>query len=244
MEFMMKRYPLFAAAAVTALFLTADAFAQTSTTRQDSVDAMANGGKRVRITYENLTKGQSFSPSVFVTHNSSAPPLFKEGEKASFGLMRIAEEGNAGPFLSAEVAKKIGGPFGTAVQGISTLPGQKRSVEIEVTRDHPMLSGVWMLVMTNDGFTGINALNAYELTQPRTMDLMAYDAGTEKNNEKKSHLIAMMGTARDPENGVVSHHKGIRGDADAPAEWKFDTAKPVARITFAPADTGDMTGSR
>jgi hypothetical protein len=156
--------------------------------------------------------------------------------------MRIAEEGNAGPLLSAEIVKKIGGPFGTAVQGISTPPGAKRSLEIEVTRDHPMLSGALMLVMTNDGFTGINAVNAYELSQPRTFDLMAYDAGTEKNNEKKSHLIAMMGTERDPENGVVSKHQGIRGDADAPADWKFETDKPVARITIAPIS--DMTGSR
>jgi hypothetical protein len=57
-----------------------------------------------------------------MTHNSSAPPLFKEGEKASFGLMRIAEEGDAGPLLSAIVVKQIGGAFGTAVTAISTLP--------------------------------------------------------------------------------------------------------------------------
>jgi hypothetical protein len=68
-------------------------------------------------------------------------------------------------------------------------------------------------------------------------------AGTEKNNEKKSHLIAMMGTERDPENGVVATHQGIRGDADAPADWKFDTAKPVARITLAPVRSGETTGS-
>jgi hypothetical protein len=66
------------------------------------------------------------------------------------------------------------------------------------------------------------------------MDLMAYDAGTEKNNEKKAYLIAMMGTERDPEEGVVSQHKGIRGDADAPADWKFDPSKPVARLTITP----------
>jgi hypothetical protein len=167
--------------------------------------------------------------------------LFKEGQPASFGLMRIAEEGNAGPLLSAEIVKKIGGPFGTAVQGISTPPGAKRSIDIEVTRNHPMVSGAWMLVMTNDGFTGVNAFNAYELTQPRVLDLMAYDAGTEKNNEKKSHLIAMMGTDRDPENGVVALHQGIRGDADAPASWKFDASKPVARITISPIMASEAT---
>jgi hypothetical protein len=100
-----------------------------------------------------------------------------------------------------------------------------------------------MLVMTNDGFTGINAVNAYDLTAPKRMDLMAYDAGTEKNNERKPYLIAMMGTDRDPENGVVQMHKGIRGDADAPADWKFDASKPVARITIAPVTGMEATGS-
>jgi hypothetical protein len=124
-----------------AVSAAASALAQTSTSSQQSTKA-GDAGMRVRITYENLTTGQVFSPSVFFTHNSSAPPLFKEGEPAMFGLMRIAEEGNAGPLLSAEIVKKIGGPYGTAVQGISTPPGAKRSVDIEVTRDHPMISGV------------------------------------------------------------------------------------------------------
>lgn len=198
---------------------------------------------RVRITYENLTSGQVFSPSVFFTHNSSAPPLFKEGEPAVFGLMRIAEEGNAGPLLSAEIVKKIGGPYGTAVQGISTPPGAKRSVDIEVTRDHPLISGAWMLVMTNDGFTGVNGINAGELAASKTIDLFAYDAGTENNNEKKSYLIAMMGTDRDPENGMIRKHPGIRGDADAPSDWKWDTGKPVARITLTPLRNNETVGS-
>ncbi len=227
----MKLHPIAAAMAAIGL-LSATAFAQTST-RPDT--------KRVRIAYENLTTGQGFSPSLFMSHNASAPPLFKEGEKASFGLMRIAEEGNSGPLL-AEAVKKLGGPFGTAVLAINTPMGAKRSIKIEVTKEHPMISGAWMLVQTNDGFTGINGVNAYEMREAKTMDLMAYEAGTEKNNEKKAYLVAMMGTERDPEGGVVQKHAGIRGDADAPAEWKFDPAQPVVRITITPMGT-DATGS-
>jgi hypothetical protein len=208
--------------------------AQTSTSRQGSSDVVAEGAQRVRITYENMTTGQVFSPSVFMTHNASAPALFTQGEKASVGLRHIAETGNAGPLLSTAVVKKIGGVFGTAVMGISTLPGQKRTVDIEVTREHPMVSGAWMLVMTNDGFSGISAVNAYEMREAKTVDLMGYDAGTEKNNEKKNYLVALMGERRDPENGRVAMHKGIRGDGDAPADWKWDTTKPVARITITP----------
>jgi hypothetical protein len=195
----------------------------------------APGGKRIRITYENLTAGQVLSPSVFFSHNASAPTLFKEGEPASFGLMRIAEEGNAGPMLSEAVTKTVGGAFGAYIQGVSVQPGKSRTVELDVDPAHPMISGVFMLVMTNDGFTGINGIKALGLTHPMTMDLYAYDAGTEKNNERADYLIAMRGTARDPENGVVRRHTGIRGDADAPGTWKFDPARPVARITIAPA---------
>ena len=176
-----------AVAAVVGAFAATAALAQTSASSQGGAPMMADGAspRTVRISYENLTSGQVFSPAVFMTHDRSAPPLFKEGMEASFGLMRIAEEGNAGPLLSAVVVPGITGPFGTAVTSIFTLPGQIRTVDVEVTREHPMLSGAWMLVMTNDGFTGVDAVPVYDLTQPVTMDLMAYEAGTERNNERK-----------------------------------------------------------
>lgn len=193
--------------------------------------------RTVRVTYENLTSGQVFSPAVFMTHDASAPPLFKEGTEASFGLMRIAEEGNAGPLLSAVVVPGITGPFGAAVTAISTLPGQTRTVDIEVTAKHPMLSGAWMLVMTNDGFAGVSGVDAYAMTAPMTMDLMAYEAGTERNNEQAPYLVARMGTDRDPEGGVVQRHAGVRGDADLTPERRFDPDRPVARVTIAPVMT-------
>lgn len=195
---------------------------------------MAGGAKQVRITYENMTTGQGFSPPVFMSHSASAPPLFRMGEKASFGLMRLAEEGNTGPLLD-DAGKMMGKAVGMAATGLPIPPGKtSRAIEIEVSRDHPMISGAWMLGMTNDGFTGVSGVDAFALDKPMTVELMAMEAGTEKNNEKKAFLIAMMGTERDPEGGVVQKHAGIRGDADAPAEWKFDPAKPVARITFTP----------
>jgi hypothetical protein len=200
----------------------------------DDDGGSAGAGRRVRITFENLTSGQTFSPSVFFSHNRSAPPLFMEGQPAPFGLMRIAEEGNAGPLLSATIVKTLGGAYGSATQGISVSPGHSRTVELEVTPEHPLVTGVWMLVMTNDGFAGINGVDAYGLRRPVTMDLFAYDAGTERNNERGDFLIAMEGTGRDPENGVVARHTGIRGDADAPGTWKFDPTRPVARITITP----------
>lgn len=152
----MRSFEAIATLASIALLPAGLALAQAPPARMGSADT-----KHVRVTIENLTTGQAFSPSVFMSHNASAPPLFKEGDKASFGL---------------------------------------------------------------------NAVNAYEMSAAKTVDLSAMEAGT----EKKAYLVAMMGTERDPEGGVVQKHSGIRGDADAPAEWKFDPAKPVARITITP----------
>lgn len=171
---------------------------------------------------------------MFVSHNRAAPALFEPGKPAPFGTQRIAEEGNVGPFLSGQVINTLGGAFGSAVSGISVPPGRSRTVELEVTPRFPLVSGMFMLVMTNDGFAGASAVDAYAVTQPVTMMVMALDAGTERNNERGTHLIAMEGTERDPENGVVAPHQGIRGDADAPGAWKFDPARPVARITITP----------
>lgn len=200
----------------------------------DDMGSAPGTGKRVRITYENLTAGQVFSPSVFFSHNGAAPALFTPGKPVPFTTMRIAEEGNAGPLLSAVVTKTFGGAFGSAEQGISVQPGKSRTIELEVTPQFPMISGIFMLVMTNDGFVGVTNVDAYRLTRPATMDLMAWDAGTERNNERGDYLVAMEGASRDPENGVVTRHTGIRGDADAPGAWKFDPARPVARITITP----------
>jgi len=209
----------------------------------DNADSIANvatglnnsqGTKVVRINYENLTSGQIFSPSVFFSHNGSAVPLFTEGKKAPFGLMRIAEEGNIGPLLSEVVVHSIGGAYGSVVQGVSTLPQHARSLELTVDADHPMISGAFMLVMTNDGFTGVSGVDAYHMDKASTMDLYAYDAGTERNNEDKEHLIAFEGTERAPEQGVVHRHGGVKGDNDASPGWRFDPQKPVARITITP----------
>jgi Spondin_N len=237
----MKSVPFFIAVLSVGALASGPSIGQTS--RQANTAEKAGGAKHVRITYENLTTGQAFSPSVFVSHNASAPALFKEGEKVSFGMMRLAEEGNGGP-LQVGIVKELGKAYGAVSLATATLPGQSRTVDIEVTRDFPMISGAFMLVMTNDGFTGVNGLNVYEMTGPKTIDLMAWEAGTEKNNEKKAFMVSFMGAERDPEGGVVQKHAGIRGDADAPAEWKFDPAQPVARITITPVPASETTGAR
>jgi hypothetical protein len=213
----------------SATYLAATLLAATSAVAQTS----GTDKRKVTITYENMTTGQGFAPAIFMSHDENAPPLFKEGEKASFGLSQLAEDGNPGP-IAVETGKMMGKSVGHAAIGLPVMPGKSGMVEVEISRQHPMVSGAWMLGMTNDGFAGLSAVNVFEMREAKSLDVMAMEAGSERNNEKKASLIALMGTERDPEGGVVQKHSGIRGDADAPTAWKFDPAKPVARVTITP----------
>ena len=123
--------------------------------------------------------------------------------------------------------------IGDAQLAIHTLPGQTRTFFVHVDAKHPLIDAVWMLGNTNDGFSGFTGFDGYHLKGSATLDVRGYDAGSEKNNEKKGYLGALgFGNDRDPENGVITYHTGIRGDADAPKSWNWDVKGPVAHITF------------
>ena len=197
-------------------------------------DAMMGGGKTIMITIENVLTGQPFSPSFFEARTTDSAPLFKLGDKASDALAAVAEGGNIGMF-SVGAAKNEANALGDASLAIHTLPGQTRTLIIHVDEAHPLIDGVWMLGNTNDGFSGFSAVDAFSLTAPLTVDLIGYDAGSEINSEKKGFLGALGGgNERDPENGVITKHTGIRGDADAPKDWNWDVNAPVAHVTFTP----------
>jgi pentapeptide MXKDX repeat protein len=197
-------------------------------------DAMMGGGKTIQITIENVLTGQPFSPSFFEARTADSAPLFKLGDKASDALTAVAESGNIGMF-SVGAAKNEGSTLGDASLAIHTLPGQTRTLIIHVDEAHPLIDGVWMLGNTNDGFSGVSGVDAFSLTAATTVEVLGYDAGSEVNSEKKGFLGALGGgNEREPENGVIGQHQGIRGDADAPKDWNWDTSKPVARVTFTP----------
>jgi pentapeptide MXKDX repeat protein len=197
-------------------------------------NAMMGGGKTIMITIENVLTGQPFSPSFFEARTADSAPLFKPGDKASDALVAVAEGGNIGMF-SVGAAKNTESALGDASLAIHTLPGQTRTLIIHVDAAHPLIDGVWMLGNTNDGFSGVSAVDAFSLTAAKTVDVLGYDAGSEINSEKKGFLGALGGgNERDPENGVITQHQGIRGDADAPKDWTWDVNAPVAKVTFTP----------
>lgn len=197
-------------------------------------EMMSMDGRAIMVTIQNVLTGQPFSPSFFEARSAGSAPLFKLGEKASDALTAVAEGGNIGMF-SVGAAKNTDSTLGDAALAIHTLPGQTRTFIIHVSQNHPLIDGVWMLGNTNDGFSGVSGIDAFSLTGPTTVDVLGYDAGSEINSEKKGFLGALGGgNERDPENGVITQHAGIRGDADAPKDWNWDVNAPVAHVTFTP----------
>jgi pentapeptide MXKDX repeat protein len=199
-------------------------------------DAMMGGGKIIMITVENLLTGQPFSPSFFEARATASAPLFTLGDKASDALAAVAEGGNIGMFsVGAAMNKEMA--LGDAQLAIHTLPGQTRTTYVHVDDAHPLIDAVWMLGNTNDGFSGFTGVDGSALTAATTFEVRGYDAGSEINSERKGFIGALGGgNERDPENGVIAWHAGIRGDADAPKDWNWDVDGPVARITFTPVE--------
>jgi len=193
--------------------------------------------KTWRVTITNLTPpgpgapgSQPLSPPLFVVHSRQSD-VWSVGEIASHGVTAIAEDANNAPLESAL----------PAVQGVKTVftgaggpipSGATRSFTVETSGRFNRLSVVTMLVNTNDAFTGLDSLH---LRGHRSShETMAYDAGSERNNELKSHIPGpCCGNpfVRDPEGALIGPHEGITGRGQLfPALYDWNGA--AARITI------------
>ncbi|MGH3006138.1 MAG: spondin domain-containing protein [Gaiellaceae bacterium] len=201
--------------------------------------AAADGGgtKTWRVTIENLTPAgpgapgsQPLSPPLFVVHSGKAD-VWSVGEIASHPVAAIAEDANNAPAESAlgqlrgvhDVFTGAGGPIPS---------GASRSYTVETRGTFNRLSIVTMLVNTNDAFTGLDSYHVRG--QGAALRRMAYDAGSERNNELAAFIPGpCCGNAfvRDPEGELIRMHPGIEGVGDLdPAVWGWEG--PAARITI------------
>jgi hypothetical protein len=186
------------------------------------------------VTVENLTSGgQHFTPPLVAIHRGSAD-FFSVGKEASSGIQQIAENGNLGPMLEGLEASKHVSSYTIAVSGEGLegplAPGEAVTVSLTGGPGFEFVSFASMLICTNDGFTGVDALmlprNAGEEVH---IYAGAYDAGTEINTEDFADLVPPCqilggvagedaGTgASDPalwEGGVVRAHEGIMDRSD------------------------------
>ena len=189
---------------------------------------------KVKVT--NLTAGQPFSPPLWAVHDEQVD-LWSEGEPATNVFALIAEDALNAPMEGMLAANEENvRDSGTALPPPARpptpppiLPGGSREFEIETSDDAERLSMVWMLVRTNDGFAGLDSIT---LDGDKDMEVIAYDAGTEKNNEKGDFIPGPPFANffdRDHDGGLIAEHPGIvlgdEGDLDG-----FKWEGPVARI--------------
>lgn len=189
------------------------------------------------VEVKNLTQAQPLSPITVGLHQSGE--LWKVGESASVVLEQVAEGGDNSALLSLSL-------FNQTIAGEAPLmPGA--AVNLSLTTpvlENQKISVISMMVNTNDGFTGLNALDvsAMDVGEVKMYSTYAYDAGTEINSE-------MAGTIPGPADGgegfnaarddvdYVSMHPGVVSNDDGLSQsilsgyHKFDNPLMTVSIT-------------
>lgn len=191
-----------------------------------------------KIEVTNNSKNQPLSPMTLVT--STKPNyVFELGKPASVALEKIAEGGDNSMLLTDASSELFN--VEVAKSGDSLiLPGATDSMTItRLNTSAKFLSLVSMLTNTNDGFIGEHVdLSKLDVGDSKTINAVAWDAGTEPNTETPESLVSSEGfnPSRDGDvnfvhthPGVISSQDGLQGSALL-ADARFSS--PVARITI------------
>lgn len=192
--------------------------------------------KTFSIEVTNLTNAQPFAPAGAVLHNEGYHP-YVLGNQASTAIEHLAEGGDNSALLAA--ADADGNVTATASGSGIIAPGMSEVIQIKGLSDEFKLSLVSMLVNTNDGFIGSDAVDLDSLARNDSMTFLVgvYDAGTEANDEAGASLPGQGGegfnATRDDRDfvavhpGIVSISDGLTTSALDPSH-RFDN--PAARI--------------
>ncbi len=220
--------------AIALSFLTGTAYAQ-----------------KVTVTVQNLTHGSHFTPLLVAAHDGSTH-LFQSGSAASANLQAMAEGGD----ISGLIADlNAAGAVHSSAAGLLAPGDSFTSTELDTGTGNDVLSIVGMVLPTNDGFVGVNSWNIPSAPGTYMMPGLAYDAGTEANDEllglanagvsgnagapgapSGSGGTSGTGAAGTDTNQTVHVHRGVLGDTDAAGGASdFDSRvhrwlNPVARV--------------
>ena len=211
-----------------------------------------------RVTLQNLTKGQPFSPPVAATHRHG-PRMFQVGNLASDELAAIAQDGNEVPMFNlfngsskTTQAVDIGRPLTPSGKVVGTFTD---SVTFEIkAAPGDRFSLATMLICTNDGFLGLDAVKLPP-EGSRVFWLAGYDAGRENNTEKSQDIVdpcSALGPFKlsgDPNGNidtavatnprqVIQLHPGIKGVGDLSVQ-DHGWTDPVAKVTITRIDDDD-----
>jgi hypothetical protein len=186
-----------------------------------------------RVTISNLTDGQPLTPPVLITHRKPFH-AFEVGAPASVAVTELAENGNAAPLLDAassdhHVADVVAGgmPIVPAANPGATPFPSTMTLMIDADQGAKYLSWVSMLICTNDGLTGLDAIRLpAHVGDSTVLETAGYDNGTEVNTEDFADIVppcqALIGISSDDdgsgtsnpalaEGSVIHHHPGILG---------------------------------
>jgi len=134
----------------------------------------------ISITVTNLTQGLYFTPILTSAHSNESH-IFTLGEAATAELQAMAEGGDisglASVLSNADANTNENPANGLLAPGMSTT----YSLTNDSTNTH--LSMTAMILPSNDGFVGLDSWEIPAETGTYTINLNAYDAGTEANNE-------------------------------------------------------------
>lgn len=207
--------------------------------------------QQLEISITNLTQGIYFTPFLVAAHQAEGK-LFTVGQEASANLQMMAEGGDISG-LSADLSAINADIKENPAEGL-LAPAMSASVMLDTSDGNQYLSIVSMLLPTNDGFVGLNSWMIPTEPGTYTIDLNAYDAGTEANDEvvNGGGAPGAPGIPVDPsghggtggsgvtdmeQNSMIHIHRGSLGDDDATG-GKSDLnntvhrwLNPVARIT-------------
>lgn len=195
-------------------------------------------GPRYAVAVTNMTRGQSFTPILVATH-TQAVRLFVPGAAASPELRELAEEGSTDPFITLLRGMRSEVRDAVSTTGLLT-PGVTVGIEVLGNDPFDRISIAAMLIPTNDGFFGVTGVPLPKGNDVVTIDAPAYDAGTERNDERCASIPGPNffecggpgGGARvGGGEGAVTVHNGIHGIGDLRASER-DWRNPVARIVI------------
>ena len=187
-----------------------------------------------KIEVQNNTQNQPFSPLALIT--SSRPGyVFELAKPASTELEHIAESGNNQPLLEQSKSDFLNVEIVQSGNGL-IKPGNDETVTLlRFNSSAKYLSLVSMLTNTNDGFIGEEVdLSKIDVGETRSINAIAWDAGTEQNTEAAPTLAtAGFDPSRDDVNfihthpGIISNQDGLINSA-LTAQERF--LSPVAKI--------------
>jgi len=195
-----------------------------------ALPAAADGDRTFAVRITNLTRAQILTPPAVIAHRRGYA-IFEVGQPASDTLTVLAETGNPGPFADEAIFNPNVGAVET---GAGIPPGHSLVVEITVPEKVKFLSVAAMLATTNDAFAAVRALRLPKGRRTARTRGVAYDAGSEANNENCDFIPGPPcggpnNRDTDSAEGFIHIHNGVHGGADlVPAEQ--DWRNPVMQV--------------